>query len=249
MKFKEFGDANNPSIILLHGGGLSWWSLQAVIDGLRDEYHVVAPVIDGHGEDGGTLFTSIEDSAGKVLRYIDTHCGGQVFAIGGLSVGAQIALEVLASKKGVAHYAIIESALVFPMKAAAMFTVPVSKISYGLISKKWFSSMQAKALFVPDGMTEQYYADSLKISKQSLVNLTLSNSGYTIKETLRDINTKTMIVAGGKELGIMRKSARALHNTIPGSRLYIMEKLRHGELSQRYPQRYLSMMKSLFNAE
>ena len=26
MKFKEFGDKNKPAIVLLHGGGLSWWS-------------------------------------------------------------------------------------------------------------------------------------------------------------------------------------------------------------------------------
>jgi pimeloyl-ACP methyl ester carboxylesterase len=28
MKYKEFGNKKSPTIILLHGGGLSWWSLK-----------------------------------------------------------------------------------------------------------------------------------------------------------------------------------------------------------------------------
>lgn len=28
MKFKEFGNRELPTIIFLHGGGLSWWSME-----------------------------------------------------------------------------------------------------------------------------------------------------------------------------------------------------------------------------
>jgi len=66
MKFKEFGQSDLPTIILLHGGGLSWWSIKNVIDDLQQNYHVVTPIIDGHGDDGDTIFVSIEDSASKL---------------------------------------------------------------------------------------------------------------------------------------------------------------------------------------
>ena len=48
MLFKEFGDVKKPTVILLHGGGLSWWSLQPVIALLEKEYHIVTPIIDGY---------------------------------------------------------------------------------------------------------------------------------------------------------------------------------------------------------
>jgi pimeloyl-ACP methyl ester carboxylesterase len=50
MLFKEFGNPNAPTIILLHGGGLSWWSWKNVISLMAPEYHIVTPVIDGTGK-------------------------------------------------------------------------------------------------------------------------------------------------------------------------------------------------------
>ena len=116
MKYKEFGDRTNPTVILLHGEGLSWWSFTDIIPLLETEYHIVTPVIDGHGEDGATPFLSIQDSAQKLVRYIDTNYQGKVLAICGLSLGGQIAAEVLSRRAGIAEYAIIQSASVVPRK-------------------------------------------------------------------------------------------------------------------------------------
>ena len=79
MLFKEFGDRSDPTIILLHGGGLSYWFLQNVVDGLVDNYHVVTPIIEGHGEDSGNTFISIEDSDNKLIKYVDSEHNGQVY--------------------------------------------------------------------------------------------------------------------------------------------------------------------------
>lgn len=37
MKFREFGNKEKPSIILIHGGGLSWWSLKPIIARLESK--------------------------------------------------------------------------------------------------------------------------------------------------------------------------------------------------------------------
>ncbi|WP_246578320.1 alpha/beta fold hydrolase [Clostridium frigoris] len=50
MIFKEFGNKNMPVIIFLHGGGLSWWSWNPQIEFLQNDYCIVTPIIDGHGE-------------------------------------------------------------------------------------------------------------------------------------------------------------------------------------------------------
>ncbi len=61
MLFTEKGDKSLPTIILLHGNGLSDWSWDRVVKELQEEYHIVTPIIDGHGEDFETEFTSIEN--------------------------------------------------------------------------------------------------------------------------------------------------------------------------------------------
>lgn len=54
MLFKEFGGKSLPTVFLLHGG-LSWWSLIGIIELLEKKYHIVTPIIDGHGEAGGEI--------------------------------------------------------------------------------------------------------------------------------------------------------------------------------------------------
>ena len=48
MNYKEFGKDNPKTIILLHGGGLSWWNYREEAEALKNEYHVVIPILDGH---------------------------------------------------------------------------------------------------------------------------------------------------------------------------------------------------------
>jgi pimeloyl-ACP methyl ester carboxylesterase len=135
MIFKEFGDKNKPVIILLHGGGLSWWSYKPQIESLQKDYFIVTPIIDGHGGDWNNTFISITKSAERVANYIKDNCNGSVHAICGLSLGAQIVTEILSREPGITDNAVIESALVFPLKIATALTVPMYNLCYGLIKK------------------------------------------------------------------------------------------------------------------
>ena len=246
MIFKDFGNKNYPTIILLHGGGLSYWSLQNVVDGLVDNYHVVTPIIDGHGEDSGNTFISIEDSANKLIKYIDNEYNSQVYAIGGLSIGAQIIVEALSKRAKLAEYAILESALIYPIKGTKLLAVPAYRLCYGLIKKEWFAKLQAKTLFVSKEQFEQYYGDSVNISKQSLINITLSNGSFEFKESLSDVETKVLIIVGSKELKIMKKSANKLNEAMSNSDLFISDNMGHGELSLVKYDQYLKLIKNFF---
>jgi pimeloyl-ACP methyl ester carboxylesterase len=247
MLMKETENCSLPTIILLHGGGLSWWSLEPVIRLLKERFHIVTPIIDGHGEDAYETFISIEDSAQKLIKYIDDQYNGKVFAIGGLSIGAQIVTEVLSSREDIAEYAIIESALVYPIKGTSFMTVPVYQLFYGLIKMRWFSRMQAKTLCIPDNMFDLYYNESIKMTKQSLINITLSNGNYELKHSISSTKAKVMIMVGGKEIGIMRKSAKRLNEVIAGSELNILPNMGHGEISLLHPEIYVELIFKFFN--
>lgn len=243
MIFKETPSTQKPTIILLHGGGLSSWSWQSIVEQLQAEFHVVTPIVDGHGEAAGEEFISIEDSAGKLIKHIDTNCHGRVFALGGLSIGAQIVIEVLSQRANITDYAIIESALVYPIKETAALAAPTYKTLYGLLKRRWFSRLQARALRVPADMFEFYYQDSLKISKQSLINITMSNGSYNLKSSLANTKAKVLIIVGENEIGIMRKSAQRLNEVIKESQLYIAPAMKHGEMSLMHPEKYVELVK------
>jgi pimeloyl-ACP methyl ester carboxylesterase len=247
MLFKEFGEKGRPIIVLLHGGGLSWWAYRPVIELLKNDYFIISVVIDGHGEDGATEFLSIEDSASKLIKHIDYYFGGSVFAIAGLSLGAQITVEVLSQKSGIAEYALIESALVIPIRGTAALTA-LNGLFYGLIKRRWFAKLQTSALSLPEAIFESYFEDSQRISKSTLTNISLSNGSYRLKDSISDSKAKALIIVGEKELGIMKKSAKMLNRKLLGSELLILPGMKHGEFSLSHPEDYVLTLKKLFNS-
>jgi len=246
MRFHELGDSNKPTVILLHGAGLSWWAYEAVGKRLAAAYHVVLPLIDGYAEAADEPFISIQASAQTLLQYIREHCGGRVFALGGCSLGAQIAAEVLALAPEVAQFAVLESALVCPVPGAEALAGPMIGMSYGLIRKRWFSRLQAQALCVPDELFENYYADSLKLNRVSLLRTLQSNAAYRIHPKLKETRAATLIIVGAREVKAERRSARLLHQAIADSVLLEVPGMKHGEWSLKHSEAYAEALMQFF---
>lgn len=192
MKTVEYGKSNENIIILLHGGGLSWWNYKEVAERLAHRFHIVMPILNGHSS-SDTPFTSIENNAKEIISYIDESFGGQVLLIGGLSLGGQILVEMLSQRKDICRYAIIESALVIPMKLTANIIKPTFNMCYLLIKNMWFSKLQFKALHIKKELFEDYYADTVNIAKADMIAFLTANSNYNIKAPLADCEAKALI--------------------------------------------------------
>ena len=237
MRYVEYGNQSTETVILLHGGGLSWWNYRDVAQLLSDRFHVVLPILDGHA-DSDAPFTSIEDNAARIIAHIDEHFGGKVLAVGGLSLGGQIAVEMLTQRPDICRFALLESTLVKPSKLTYALIKPTFSMSYGLIKQKWFAKMQAAYLGIPKKLFNDYFRDTCKITKEDMIAFLQSNSAYSIKPALRDAQAKVHIVFGSKEQSSIRTSGKLLNHTIPGSTMEILPGYSHGDLSLNHPQAY-----------
>ena len=237
MKTVEFGKQHNDVIMLLHGGGLSWWNYKAEAELLKDQYHVVLPILDGHaGSDSD--FISIEKNASRLISFIDKEFGGSVLLIGGLSLGAQILVEMLTQRNSICQSAVIESASVIPSKLTNYLIKPMFSLSYGLVKKKCFAQMQFDYLHIRKDLFEDYYRDTSQISKENMIAFLEANTSYEIKPNLQDVHAKVRILVGEKEQKKMICSAEQLHKVLPGSVLEIKKGLYHGEYSINCPEEY-----------
>ena len=244
MNTVEFGKENSQIIILLHGGGLSWWNYREAATLLSSEYHVVIPLLDGHsGSD--FPFESIETAAEHIHTWITQNYGGKVLAIGGLSLGGQILTELLTIAPDICKFAVIESALVIPMKLTNLLVGPMVSMSYGLIQKRWFSKIQFQQLHMPSALFEEYYQDTCKILKKDMIAFLKSNSSYTLKDSFGNTSAKVLIAVGAKEIPIMKRSAALLHRSLKGSEMHILTGFQHGDLSINHPEDYTKLLKSL----
>ena len=241
MRYVEYGNQNPETVILLHGGGLSWWNYRDVAQLLSDRFHVVLPILDGHA-DSDDPFTSIEDNAARIIAHIDQHFGGNVLAVGGLSLGGQIAVEMLTQRPDICRFALLESTLVKPSRLIHALIKPSFGMSYGLIRQKWFAIMQAAYLGIPRKLFNDYFRDTCMISKEDMIAFLESNSAYSIKPALRDAQAKVHIVFGSKEQSSIRTSGKLLNHTIPCSTLDALPRYRHGDLSMNHPEQYAQML-------
>ena len=230
MRYVEYGKENDNIILLLHGGGLSWWNYEEVAKSLQDDYHVILPILDGHAE-SDKPFTTIEDNAAEIITFIDTHFGGSVFLIGGLSLGGQILLEILSQRNDICKYAVIESALIIPSKLRYSMIEPAFGSCYGLIQYKWFSKLQFKSLKIKSDLFDCYFRDTCAISKKDMIAFLQANSLYSLKGTIKNCTAMVYVFVGGKEKSAMQKSAKIIDQTLQESVLQVLPGLSHGEFS------------------
>lgn len=246
MNFREYGAGHRDVIILLHGGGLSWWNYRAEAELLASDYHVILPILDGHAG-SGRPFTTIEDNASEIVSFIDERFGGRVLLIGGLSLGAQILLEMLAQRPDICRYALIESAAVIPSKLTNALLAPSVGMSYGLIKNRSFAKLQFKSLHMRDEFFEDYYRDSCLITKADMIAFLKANTAYSLKNAGSDTEAEIHVAAGGKENREILKSLEVIKKHFPGCKTDILPGLYHGEFSINYPEKYAAYLKAMIS--
>ena len=87
-------------------------------------------------------YVSTEDSALEILDYIRANCDGKLFAIGGVSLGGQIAMELLSIERDIAEKAIIDGSLCIPQPRLAKISIFLIRLFGKLMFSKFSCKLQ-----------------------------------------------------------------------------------------------------------
>lgn len=109
MQILEYGDKARDKIVLIHGFQLPYQSLNSYIEELKNNYHVLLPILDGHGSKDNELFVSFEKSAKDFEDYYIANYGKYVYAIYGVSMGGVLAARLWQNRKLNIQKLILES--------------------------------------------------------------------------------------------------------------------------------------------
>ena len=244
MKYKEYGKGNQKTVVLLHGGGLSWWNYREAAELLQGNYHVILPILDGHAR-SNRGFTSIEDNAAEIIDFIRSELGSSVYLLGGLSLGAQVTLEMLSQQGDICEHAIIESAAVIPSKVTHVMLKPTLACSYGLIKQNWFSRLQFKSLKIKDELFADYYRDTCAITKEDMIAFLRANTFYTLKESVKNSTADVRAYYGEKETRGIKKSAEKIKEMLPTATVIELSGMVHGDFSINHAEDYAKAIRSL----
>ena len=244
MRFQEYGSKEKETILLLHGGGLSWWNYREAAEILQEEYHIILPILDGHaGSD--RPFTTIEDNASEIISFIDESLHGSVLLIGGLSLGGQILLEMLSTRSDICSYALVESTAVVPSKLTNALIAPAFGSSYGLIRNRSFARLQFRSLHIKPELFEDYYRDTCQIRKSDMIAFLKANTSYTLKDAFKESSAEIHVYVGESETGEIRRSAETICQMRPACRLHRLPGLRHGEFSINHADQYAVALRQI----
>ena len=229
---------------MLHGGGLSWWNYREAAELLREEYHVIIPILDGHaGSD--RPFTTIEENASEIISFINEHLNGSALLIGGLSLGGQILLEMLSQRKDICSYALVESAAVVPSKLTNALIAPAFGSCYGLMKKRGFAKLQFRSLHIKPELFEEYYRDTCRIQKRDMIAFLKANTSYSLKDAFGKTSAKIHVYVGKRETGEIQRSAEVIRQMSPSCGLYRMRGLKHGEFSINHADLYADAIRRI----
>ena len=163
----------------------------------------------------------------------------------GLSLGGQILVDILSKRKAICRFAIIESALVLPMRTTHALIKPNISMCYQLVKKRWFAKLQFQSLHIEKDYFDDYYRDSAAITKENMISILRENSDYQLKDGIEECQAKTLILVGSRESNIMKKSAEILYEKIPDASLEILPGYYHGDLSMNRAELYIGKIFSL----
>ena len=221
LAFQAFGSNNAPTIVFLHGGGVGGWMWQPVIKHLS-EYHCLAPDQPEHGGSRAIAPFSIELAAEKVTELIrDQAHEGKAYVVG-LSEGAQITVQLLATAPERVEKAIVSSALIRPIVGIGWASSPsllawMYRLSIPpFINNDWWIRLNMK---YSAGIPDEYYSDFKKsfqeITESEFVNLMITNQRFRLPTGLEKANVPTLALAGKKEYSAMKQSVRDLVSAMP----------------------------------
>jgi len=253
MIFHEFGDKKFPHILLIHGGGNSWWNYLRQARMLSDKYHVILPTLDGHGEEYQKDYISTENSAQQIMEYIKNNCDRKLFAIGGVSLGGQIAIELLSLDSDIAEKAIIDGSICIPQPELArictviiklfgkiMFSKSASKIQLGLM-KKMYPNMA-----YPEEIENYYIEDMPRLTIKTLVTIYQTYMGeYRLKYAIKESKAQVLYIYGEKEMKCVKESAKLFQKMHPDCTLYEAKGYNHGYLSDYLPLEWLELVNQI----
>lgn len=254
MKFHEFGDKTNPHIMLIHGGGNAWWNYLRQARILAKDYHVILPTLDGHGEEYSEKYISTEDSAEKLIKYIDENCGGHVFFLCGVSLGGQIVIEMLSVRQDITKKAVIDGSVCYPQPKMAKLCIITIRFFSNMMFSRTACRLQVAMLRLSPKMKfseeiERYYIQDMPLlRKETLYTIYHTYmEEYHLKESICRTKAQIMYWYGSKEMKCVKESASLLKKPVPSCQVYEVKGYDHGYLAIYLPDEWIDIVSPFLN--
>lgn len=227
LYLRETGKNNSETIVFLHAGMSSGWMWDKHVE-LLNEYHCLIPDLPEHGKSIEIKPFTMESAANEVIDIIKERAHGGKAHIVGLSLGAQVTVQILNMAPEVVDHAVITGTLIREVGSSlSIFMNIFYKIYMRLKDIDFFIKIGMKAQSIPLKYFEDVKKDTKALTWSSLNNITRENSSFRIPENLCRSKNRVLVLMGEKEVKVVHESAVDLNKCLSNSKAYKVTNLGH----------------------
>lgn len=227
--FFEYGDPQGLPLVLIHGGGGGVWTWDEVVPLLSD-FHCLLPELPEHGGNHQNGRFSVQSAAlgiQKLIRERTPHGKAHVF---GLSVGGQVAVELLARAPESVLSAVVSGAQLLPVPGdrlgiyseAAMSLVYWLGIAPWKRNDAWIRWNMRVSAGIPERYFPQFKRNFQNLSRASWAHVMSANYAYRAPAGLEKANPPVLLIAGPHETVDIQPTNRLLRQVLPRSRAVLV---------------------------
>ena len=243
MTFNTYGDKGNPSLLLIPGLGVSFEIFLPLIDILKDRYQIVAAGIDGFLLGEESAFTSVDDEAGQIIRYIKGNLDGRLNVAYGLSLGGKILSRILERNEIAIGHAILDAAPLLPLP------------KWSVDPLRYYQSFNVWTCYHWTGFWKWvFHSHYFDVLLEECRKVWPYGKGKAVRDGYKDVYTHKLesihgddihFWYGSKEAFIAKPQVRHLCGLFPRTQVEVFPGMNHGQLLIDHPEEVAKRISSL----
>lgn len=250
MTVHEFGKENKDALVMFHPLGVWWDVFEYVIPGLAEDFHLIVPAIPGHDPDVPLReFSSIEETAEEMERWLRSNGHDHVRCLYGCSMGGALVMKMLANGAITADNAVIDGGITpyqLPKPVTYMIAIRDFLIT---MAGKYMSVKALSGVFDP----EKYSAEDIGYIKKVLGGMSArtvwrgfySTNNYSMPAEPVRTGTHIEYWYGEDEKAARKWDIEFVRSRFPEAEFKENEGQDHAEYFTLHPEEFCSNMKEL----
>lgn len=210
---REFGPAEAPTVLFLHGAEHSGRSWQPVIEQLP-QYRCLFPDLPQHGESVQEGSFTIDQAASAVAELVRSRADTNRMHLVAHSLGAQVGTQLLATEPGLFDRAVLCGTILNTLPGVWLTRHLLGAVAG--ISRSFEMSQS------------NLDADGARLMPAGLFSeIVAASAGFTLPEGIDRSDSSTLILTGAAEPPFVHQSATVLRRRMPNGTAGVARGMRH----------------------
>jgi pimeloyl-ACP methyl ester carboxylesterase len=229
---REYGNVQNPAVVLIHGFGGSSWDYESFARQLSRDYYVISVDQLGYGlSEKTTAFDYQRRSQARMIDAVLREMGVEPFAIAGHSMGGEVVLHFVDEFPDRVEKVILFAAAGLQQGGGARGSLPGWLIDLTVrnywLQRTIFEGAYAVESFRTADVFDPMFYQNAQIPTEVFLRFTQVTDGGSMRDRLSTITLPTLIVWGDLDSFVSVQSAYRFAEQLPNNQLVIYPGIGH----------------------